>query len=372
MQGLDAMRSRAMAVTDAQLASAGTGSLTPVDQLRQQIQQAQTLLAGLGLQTESAGKAQDDYKAAFGALNTLLKDGVINQGQYNAQLDKAQEKLVAARPGYDALANSIGVAAARQAELNNSLAHMKVGVDQGSASTGDALKYGALSWMQQQGNSDQQLSKAVGGSLDALTNDAGTFFDSWRAGTQSASQAFRQFGASVFADAAKIIEKLLILRSVQSLIGLVSGGGGSFTTGYEDAGGGANLYGPSDWTVPTHHTGGVIGCGGAGSATVSPLAFLGAPRYHAGGMLGLGPDEVPIVGQRGERILNRQQTAEWNRSGGGTTVNQISIPLVDTSGNASKNSGLTTADLKALQPQMQALVDARIQSKLSARDRSAS
>ena len=103
---------------------------------------------------------------------------------------------------------------------------------------------------------------------------------------------------------------------------------------------------------------------------VDPSGFYGASRYHGGGMRGY--DEGPFIGLRGERVLNRAETQAYGRSGGGSTVNQISIPLVDTSGNASKNSGLTAADLKALQPQMQALVDARVQLKFNARDRAAS
>ena len=34
-------------------------------------------------------------------------------------------------------------------------------------------------------------------------------------------------------------------------------------------------------------------------------AFLGAPRFHQGGMIGLRPGEVPIIAERGERILPR-------------------------------------------------------------------
>ena len=62
------------------------------------------------------------------------------------------------------------------------------------------------------------------------------------------------------------------------------------------------------------HTGGIAGFLG-GSRKVSPLAFLGAPRFHTGGIAGLGRDEVPIVAQRGEEILTK--TDPRHRRNGG-------------------------------------------------------
>lgn len=53
---------------------------------------------------------------------------------------------------------------------------------------------------------------------------------------------------------------------------------------------------------PTGHTGAVIGYGGS-SKPVSPLAFIGAPRYHGGGLPGLRRDEVAFIGLKGEEVL---------------------------------------------------------------------
>ena len=56
------------------------------------------------------------------------------------------------------------------------------------------------------------------------------------------------------------------------------------------------------------HTGGVIG----ELSMMKPVdlrAFANARRYHMGGWPGLGPDEVPIIAQRGERVLSRDQVA---------------------------------------------------------------
>ena len=60
--------------------------------------------------------------------------------------------------------------------------------------------------------------------------------------------------------------------------------------------------------VRTAHTGGVIGVPDANpSRRVSPLAFLGAPRYHAGGIAGLMSNEVPAILQRGEGVFTKAQ-----------------------------------------------------------------
>jgi hypothetical protein len=56
------------------------------------------------------------------------------------------------------------------------------------------------------------------------------------------------------------------------------------------------------------HSGGQVGGAAPLSRSVSPLAFVGAPRYHSGGInLGLRQDEVPIIAQRGEAVLTEAQ-----------------------------------------------------------------
>lgn len=67
------------------------------------------------------------------------------------------------------------------------------------------------------------------------------------------------------------------------------------------------------------HDGGMVGSGPA--RTVSPWLFAGAQRYHAGGYVGLNPGEVPIIAQRGERVLSREEV----RAGVGSGQPGISI-----------------------------------------------
>jgi len=74
------------------------------------------------------------------------------------------------------------------------------------------------------------------------------------------------------------------------------------------------------------HAGGVVGLSGY-SRQVPALAFAGAPRMHAGGWAGLRPDEVPTILQRGERVLNRRETAQYGAGGGG--MSRVRIELGD-------------------------------------------
>lgn len=52
------------------------------------------------------------------------------------------------------------------------------------------------------------------------------------------------------------------------------------------------------------HTGAVVGFGGATPTRVSPLAFIGAPRYHGGGLPGLRRDEYATILKKREEVLS--------------------------------------------------------------------
>jgi hypothetical protein len=51
-----------------------------------------------------------------------------------------------------------------------------------------------------------------------------------------------------------------------------------------------------------HHEGGIVGTSKR-ERNVSPLAFVGAPRYHSGGIAGLAPDERATILKKGEEVL---------------------------------------------------------------------
>lgn len=114
-------------------------------------------------------------------------------------------------------------------------------------------------------------------------------------GTKSAKEAFQDFASSVVA----ALERIAAKKLAESIFtGLNLGSIGNF------------------FSALVSHSGGVVGAGGGTMRMVSPLAFIGAPRYHSGGIAGLAPDEVPAILQRGEVVLPRGTTG-----GGSKNVN---------------------------------------------------
>ena len=78
-------------------------------------------------------------------------------------------------------------------------------------------------------------------------------------------------------------------------------------------------------TVPTNHSGGVVGRDSSGSRKVSPLWFAGAMRYHGGGIAGLKPNEVPTILERGEEVLTQEDPR--HRANGGLNPQQGGGPV---------------------------------------------
>ena len=103
--------------------------------------------------------------------------------------------------------------------------------------------------------------------------------------------------------------------AIGSLLGSLFGRGGG------GAAGAASIYASAAEVGPfLFHEGGTIGAGGRPGPMVPLSLFANAPRFHGGGIIG--PDERPIIAQVGERMLNRQEAADYARGGGrGVTVN---------------------------------------------------
>jgi hypothetical protein len=95
-----------------------------------------------------------------------------------------------------------------------------------------------------------------------------------------------------------------------SLLGLGGGGagaGGGAAVGVVGAAGGM--------VVPTlMHRGGLVGRDGDRGGPLPASAFAHAPRLHGGGNIDWAAGERPIVGLLGERMLNRRETADYERT----------------------------------------------------------
>ncbi|QAR26467.1 hypothetical protein EO213_09270 [Paracoccus denitrificans] len=90
---------------------------------------------------------------------------------------------------------------------------------------------------------------------------------------------------------------------------------------------GAALKGAGLNPVSVMHTGGK---GGGALRYVSAANFANAPRLHNGTPLGLRSDEYAAILQRGERVLNRRQTRDWeDRHFGGGSAPIINFNVRD-------------------------------------------
>jgi hypothetical protein len=101
---------------------------------------------------------------------------------------------------------------------------------------------------------------------------------------------FRDMVTTMIAELARLAARRFILGPLAGLLGSALGG----------LGGGV--------LASVLHQGGPVG--GAGPMRAVPaLAFAQAPRLHGGGWIG--PDEVPAILQRGERVLSRREAKGW-------------------------------------------------------------
>jgi hypothetical protein len=144
------------------------------------------------------------------------------------------------------------------------------------------------------------LGKGLGESLMGAFRGAESAFRSF---VETGKLDFKSLVRSILADLAVLAFKRAVLGPLANALSGIFGGGSV--------------------TAAVSHAGGIVGLSGTQRA-VPALAFAGAPRLHAGGWAGLRPDEVPTILQRGERVLNRREAAEYGhvgRGSGGVTVN---------------------------------------------------
>jgi hypothetical protein len=128
--------------------------------------------------------------------------------------------------------------------------------------------------------------------------------------------AFATFTAGVLQDVAKIIIQYELLKVIKDALGVgpgaTAGGGGwlasLFSSGAGAAAGAAAPVDASAFASITSgiaHSGAIVGDSGM-SRVVDLSVFRDAQRFHNGGMV-LRRDEIPIIAQRGEKIVSLAQ-----------------------------------------------------------------
>ena len=109
--------------------------------------------------------------------------------------------------------------------------------------------------------------------------------------------------SSILVDFAQLAARKFLFAPLSAALSGALGGGGLF----------GGLFGAAASTVAAtvSHAGGMAGAGPL--RIVEAAAFLRAPRLHAGTPSWLGADEYATILQRGERVLNRRETAAYER-----------------------------------------------------------
>ncbi|ACB80830.1 phage tape measure protein [Methylorubrum populi BJ001] len=215
---------------------------------------------------------------------------------------------------------------AEQQKLNMLLAEGKITADQYGMALADSLsKYQNYRWIDQTADSVGNFAGELG--------EAALGFKSFDDVASSFLQTIVRLGVQI-----ALVQPLINMLKSGLSSAAVGGGGGplSFITslfgGLSGGGGGgsfdavnAGAVGSFEWL----HEGGIAGAGS--STRTFPLSVLqGAPRFHKGN-LGLGPDEIPAILQRGEPVLSRRTAknlsnaigtlSEMSGGGGEMTVN---------------------------------------------------
>lgn len=153
-------------------------------------------------------------------------------------------------------------------------------------------------------------------------------------GSKTAKEAFADFANSMLSNIAQMISKLLVQLAIQSMLNALSGGTSAMAGGASKA--------LSGMSAGLNHTGGLVGQSGI-SKRVSPLAFAGALEYHTGGIVGLKPNEVPIVAEKGEEMLTEtdpRHRKNLGKSGGKEEQQKITINnVIDSQSIASALEG---------------------------------
>ena len=333
-EGITAEIKRQIAAIDAFLSSEAAKNL-PAPQLAKMQMQREELAAKIGSGSAGAPNAAreqadamfetqvskinaelEQRKAQEELLITMYRNGQITQEAYYAKLNEQMsesdvrlQSLVASAQQLQAAFGGVASASATLALEN--------------ATNSAAVSIGKL-------NQEQENAKAIN---EELKNG---FVSTFKAGAQAIAgmvtgqktladgfmdvmAAFGQWAADFLMKIAEMILQQLLFNALQGAFG-----GASMTGGL----GGAMSSVMTGITAAKRHNGGLAGQGVGRS--YSPLVFANAPRYHTGGIVGLQPNEVPAILQRGEEVLTKQDPRHRNNGGAsGSSGSEQPITVVN-------------------------------------------
>lgn len=279
------------------------------------------------------GAITGERDAQLAAIQAKFQAGQLNQVEYIQQVNDVYNKTRPAVQGaidaIRAFAEANKAAFSDPQAFNTLMANLdeyQAKLDGTGKELNDYLKMGI------QGAAD-----SVGVAFDSIVQsiiDAKNGTAEWSDMFGSLMTSMMTFFAQLLRQIAMAIIQAAILRALMSYFG---GGAGA-------AAGAANatVAGPPT-SAGTMHTGGTVGLNkGLGARSMPSSVFAGAPRYHTGGVIGLAPDEVPIVAQKGEEMLTRDDPRNRLNGGLGGGGNNAPIRVIA----VDDNRAATTEALK--------------------------
>ena len=333
-EGITAEIKRQIAAIDAFLSSEAAKNL-PAPQLAKMQMQREELAAKIGSGSAGAPNAAreqadamfetqvskinaelEQRKAQEELLITMYRNGQITQEAYYAKLNEQMsesdvrlQSLVASaqqlQAAFGGVASASATLALENATNSATVSIGKLNQEQENAKAiNEELKNGFVSTF-------KAGAQAIAGMVTGQKTLADGFMD--------VMAAFGQWAADFLMKIAEMILQQLLFNALQGAFG-----GASMTGGL----GGVMSSVMTGITAAKRHNGGLAGQGVGRS--YSPLVFANAPRYHTGGIVGLQPNEVPAILQRGEEVLTKQDPRHRNNGGAsGSSGSEQPITVVN-------------------------------------------
>lgn len=259
---------------------------------------------GLAQNNAAAVTSADNILAAQKRLNTEIERrdraeqairqqrelGLISVDEESKRLNENNEKF---KKGIldNAAALKVFLEAAKAAGLGN-----KEELDKVSAATDKVIE--KVKNTQDEASTLQNIIVSGLGQAGTVAFDAlGDAIGDVVAGQASLAEGFRNAGVAAGLFFAKLLKDIALAIIKQQILNALASFGGGISGAAVKAGG---------IVAGGRHNGGTIGRSpNTFSRTVSPQVFAGAQKFHNGGLPGLRPDEVALIGQKGEEMLSR-------------------------------------------------------------------
>lgn len=283
----------------------------------------------------STSKTASENLAQLNSLVTqrrgLMKElATATESGDDSKLDKVKGELTENKSASDALIDSLTkmyetLGGAKGAEGLQRLNTIKQGL---TDMTGKVQIFGL---------SVKQTQELANDFVNDVASAFDTFAEEIASGVkpiQALGDAFRKFASDFLKQIADMIIKAELFKLLGLTQGGVASGGGllgslsgastsgaaSGAAGAAASGGGSIFSSIGSFFSSVFHSGGVVG-EPAMTRQVSPLVFAGAQRYHDGGLIGLSPDEIPIIAKKNEEVLTANDPR--HRDNGGMAVNNV-------------------------------------------------